>query len=94
MKTYTLYTYKDIRNGPSVTEVRAQNIDNLRKNLIKLYSNRTVMTGICVNDAKTGERMGWLNVNMYDVNGNLNHVWTIGRSAENRLVNPKTGALL
>lgn len=94
MKAYTIYTYKDIRNGPSVTEVRAQNIDNLRKNLIKLYSNRNDMTAICVNDAKTGERVGWLDVNMIDVNGNLNHVWTIGRSSEKRLVNPKTGALL
>lgn len=93
MKTYTLYTYKDIRNGPSVTEVRAQNIDNLRKNLIKLYSNSAIMTGICVDDAKTGERLGWLNVNMLDVNGNCNHIWTIGRSAEKRLVSPKTGAI-
>lgn len=94
MKTYILYTYKGIRNGPSVTEARAQNIDKLRKNLIKLYSNSIAMTDICVNDAKTGERMGWLNVNMHDVNGNYNHVWTIGRSSEKRLVNPKTGALL
>lgn len=93
MKTYTLYVYKDIRNGPSVTEVRAQNIDNLRKNLIKLYSSSAVMTGICVNDSKTGERLGWLNVNMSDVNGNIKHIWTIGRSAEKRPVNPKTGAL-
>ena len=94
MKSYTLYTYKDMRNGPSVTEVRAQNIDNLRKNLIKLHSNNVAMVGVCVDDAKTGERLGWLNVNTYDVNGNFSHTWTIGRSAEKRLVNPKTGALL
>lgn len=93
MRTYRISVYMDIRNGPAVTTVRAKNIDNIRKNLIKLYSPRRVMTGICVDDANTDERLGWLNVNMSDVNGRISHIWTIGRSSEKRRINPKTGQM-
>lgn len=92
MISYRIYVYEGIRDAPRVIDTKAQNISNLRRNLIKKYSNMRTMVGICVYDSE--ERLGWLNVNNIDVNGNIRHVWTIGRSSDQRLVNPKTGALL
>lgn len=89
MNTYHLFIHKSMYGDIVEKDVKAANLDNLRKNLIKKYSGSGKHISICVGPST--DRIGWLTLNTIDVNGRTFHQWTVGKSSNNYEVDPKTG---